>query len=192
MLQVNTVSASSFNTIYIEGKHFRKCKDLSQSHQVPWTVDFCIWYYQKKVDTGIKNKHGRWTSKKWHFIELRQSTVLRSYSDNANLSEWIDLVYLFIPTRGGRRLCHFFRRIVFDFAYNGQTESDRGLIFSPLHCINITCTTTNTLYLTKKFLFPKISGIHHCAYFFGSPACRKDPIFFQVTRELSLFGDFFI
>ena len=55
----HTLSASSFNTIYIEGKQLRRCNDLSQSKQVQRTVYFCIWYYQKKADYGIKNELDR-------------------------------------------------------------------------------------------------------------------------------------
>ena len=89
---------------------------------------------------GIKYKLGDFELWKWHFIELRENTVLPNYSYSASLSEWNDLVYIFIPTRVRRRLCAFFFRVMHVFfAYNGQTKTDCGIIFSLLLCVNVIC-----------------------------------------------------
>ena len=55
----------------------------------------------------------------------------------------------------GRRLCDFFPRILHAFAYNGQIKTDCVLIFSPLHCINITYTTAQVLLFNKEMFIPK-------------------------------------
>ena len=45
---------------------------------------------------------------KWLFLELWVNTILPSYWNTASLSGWKDLVYIFTPSKGRRRLCRNF------------------------------------------------------------------------------------
>ena len=117
--------------------------------------------------------------RKWHFIEFRESMVLRSYSDNANIWEWIGLIYLFIPTKVCRRLCANFFRGIHVFAYNGQTKAD----IMSLYFIHLPVLTLSAVQ-HKYFMFNE--GTFYLENVWNS---SLGLFFFQ--KPMGLWGKFF-
>ena len=121
---------------------------------------------------------------KWHFIELRESTVLRSYSDNANLSEWKDLVYLFIHARVRRRLCAIFSGISMVFAYNDKPKLIMRIYFLCLPILMLSAVQHNTLYLTHEVnvYLENVWNSLLCLIFFQKPTAYSPKSLFILWK----------